>query len=157
DFFQNGQNKGFFLFKPIFTKNMVHPPFNHSALFGTIVGFSDFEKVIQNTRHHSELLGINIGIYDISEGTQELLYWSAASILKDPLNLSPQDNELQNQWTYEHIFKFGNRTWKLAATPTLKFIHQRYNIHWEVPIIGILISGLTASYFFVLANRRLLI
>jgi PAS domain S-box-containing protein len=156
NFFQDEKKRGFFLFKPILFEEMERP-LRDSGIFGTIVGFSNFEDVIQSSRNQLEPLGINIGLYDLSDGTEKLLYWSPAEILKDYSNLSLQDRQLEDQWAHEHIFEFGNRTWKLRAIPTLGFIHQRHNMHGEVPIIGILISGLTASYFFILANRRRLI
>jgi PAS domain S-box-containing protein len=158
DFFQDGKKQGFFLFKPIFFEHMVAPE-GKTGLFGTIVGLSSFTKILENVRSHIEPLGINIGIYDITADSH-LIYWSEASILQDPPDLSPKDRQLQEQWARTYIFQFGDREWELKAIPTLGFIHQRRDQHWsywEVPVIGILISGLITSYFLNLANRRKLI
>jgi PAS domain S-box-containing protein len=157
--YAQGEKKlGFFLFKTIFGSL----PFakHHRGLFGTVVGFSNFEDIVENVRSRIVQLGINISIYNVSEGMEHLLYLNEAPNLKNPQNLTPQEKQIQEQWTRNHVFKFGNRHWKLQATPTLQFIRQHQNEywrHWEVPIIGILVSALTAFYFFILINRRLLI
>lgn len=151
-YFQKEKKKGFFLFKSLF--------FEGGDLFGTIVGFSDFENIVENIRSHIEPAEINVNIYDVSKGHEYLLYGNAAPILQDPLSLTSKGQKIQEQWTRNQIFKFGNRTWKLQAVPTLEFIrlHQvPYWPHWEIPIIGILISALMSFYFLALANRRILI
>jgi PAS domain S-box-containing protein len=156
-YFEERKKFGFFLFEPIFLKGRkFHPP--EKGLFGIIVGFSNFENIVENIRARVEPAGINISIYDVSQENEHLLYWNSAVILKDPLSLNPRERRLQENWARNQIFKFSNHTWKLQATATLEFIqlHQKhYWPHWEVPIIGILISGLTASYFLVLVNRRM--
>lgn len=156
---QNKKDLGFFLFKSVFFEHLQVA--KHSTqLFGTVVGFSNFEYIVKNVRSRLVPLGINISIYDVSEGIEHLLYWNEAIILKDPQNLTSKEKKIQEEWTHNHVFKFGNRHWKLQATPTLLFLRQNRNEYWhywEVPIIGILISALMASYFLILTNRRMLI
>lgn len=108
-------------------------------------------------RSQLEPTDMNISIYDITEGSPQLIYLSEAKFLKDPSPLSSKDRQLQEQWTRHHILKYGSRLWELTATPTLKFISQHSHSHWEVLMIGFLLSGLMASYFLILANRHILI
>src|SRR4029077_826780 len=60
-YIQQAKKLGFFLFKPIFSENIesVHP---QTGLFGTIVGFSNFEDILENVRARVEPIGINISI-----------------------------------------------------------------------------------------------
>lgn len=158
-YFQEGEYSGFFLFKPIFFEKMTRLRSDNikTGLFGTIIGFSNFEDIVENIRSHVPI-GINLIIYNISNEQEQLLYWNASAALKkDPSRL--KEMKLQNNWTRNQIFKFGNQTWKIQAIPTLEFIQFHQNKYWhlEVPIIGILISALMSSYFLVLANRRMLI
>lgn len=156
-YLQETKKQGFFIFNPIF----FNPNTSEHAsrnLKGVIIGFSNFEDIVERIKEHIEPFGINISLYDISSEKTHLLYWSPALILKDPAYISPQDKAIQEQWSHSHTMHIGNRLWQIKATPTLSFIHQ--HSHWrhiEVPIIGILISGLTSFYFLVLVNRRMLI
>jgi len=150
---------GFFFLLPIFY-NKQENAISKKGLFGTIVGFSNFESVVKNVRSRLEPMGINISIYDETNGKDHLLYWNGATVLQDPSHLTREEQQIQEQWRRSHTLQLGNRTWKLMATPTLDFVrtHQnRYWNHWEVPIIGILGSALTALYFLALVNRRMLI
>lgn len=157
-YFQDGKKQGFFLFKPIFFESLQFAKQN-TGLFGTIVGLSNFEDLVANVRSRVAPMGINISIYDVSK-EEQLLYWNEAIILKDSTNLTAEEKALQEQWARSYVFHFGNRYWKIKATPTLQFISQYQNgdwRHWEVPLIGIVISALTAAYFLILVNRRMLI
>lgn len=153
---QNEKQPGFFLFKPVFSRAKDSSEMN---LLGTIVVFSNFKGIIENVRAQVEAVGMNIGIYQIAESRPTLIYWNAATILQDPSDLSFKERQLQEQWARYHRFPFGDHIWELKATPSLGFIYQRMQLwsHWGIPAIGILISGLMASYFLVLVNRRILI
>lgn len=156
NFFQKGRKKGFFLFNSVeASKKGDHQTI---PLSGILVGFSDFENILKNTRYHIEPAGINIGIYNIVEEGEQLLYWSPSVLQPDVQNESSRAGLLQKQWIRSHVFSFGNRVWKLTATPARAFLlqHKHWG-HWEIPIIGILLSGLTSFYFLVLVNRRILI
>lgn len=159
DFFQKKKKrKGFFLFKPIFFEEMEYPG-GKKGLFGTIVGFSNFEGIINGTRSKIEKLNIDFGIYDITDGKEKLLYWSPSDHINNASEVSLHEHQLQQQWSLSDILKFGDRTWKLIASPTKEVLLQsqkQWN-YWEIPIIGFLISCLIASYFLVLVNQRMLI
>lgn len=156
NYLQKGKKKGFFLFRPL-TYEKMRLPSGHSGLFGTIIGFSSFDDIVTNVQTQIEPKALHVSIYDLSSG-KELLYWREAAISDTDSILSAKERQLQEQWAHYHVFKFGNRTWKLEALPTLDFIsRQNQWSHWEVPIIGIIISGLMASYFLVLVNRRMMI
>jgi PAS domain S-box-containing protein len=84
-------------------------------------------------------MGINIGIYDISDGNERLLYWSPSILKSSSVNSQiPKDT-----WSRAHDFKIGNRNWKIIANSTPAFFqfYHRWG-HWEV---------------LVLVNRRLLV
>ncbi len=151
------KKQGFFIFNPLFSKSNTRGQASRT-LRGIAIGFSNFEDIVERIRTHIEPIGINISLYDISSEKIHLLYWSPALILKDPSYISPQNKAIQEQWSHSHTMHIGNRLWQIKATPTLGFIHQHEQWqHLEVPIIGILISGLTSFYFLVLVNRRMLI
>jgi hypothetical protein len=153
-YLQKGKKRGFFLFKPIFYEKMESFS-NRSGLFGTIIGFSSLNDIVTNAQSQVEPLGLNISIYDISSD-KPLLYWRENGALA--LSEQEQDHQLHEQWVRDYVFTFGNRTWRLEALPTLEFMnHLGPRHHWEIPMIGILISGLMASYFLVLVNRRMMI
>lgn len=156
-YWQHAEKQGFFLFNSVFhySNFSKHTDGN---LKGIVVGFSNFEDIFESVRTHIEPIGINMGLYDISGKETHLLYWNPAITLQDPPHISSQDQAIQEQWSQSHNIYLGNRIWQIKATPTLGFIHQhRPWQHIEVPIIGILISGLTSFYFLVLVNRRVLI
>lgn len=156
-YLQRDEKQGFFLFNPIFLHSNF-PKHTDGYLKGIVVGFSNFEDMFESIREHIEPIGINMSLYDISDEKTHLLYWNPATTLGDPLYISPQDQAIQEQWSHSQNIHLGNRIWQIKATPTLSFIrqHQPWQ-HIEVPIIGILISGLTSFYFLVLVNRRVLI
>ncbi|WP_068470405.1 ATP-binding protein [Candidatus Protochlamydia phocaeensis] len=154
-FFQDGFKQGFFLFDPIFSAdyNSQGRPNKDSLLRGVLIGLSDFETIVQGIRTRIDSNGINIGIYDNHNGSRKLLYWNTGNNEKIEKPLAQW-----KQWTRSHTFNMGNRSWTIEATPTHYFFNQYKNTtHWEVPIIGLLLSGLTTFYFLVLVNQRLLI
>lgn len=156
-YFQEGTKEGFFLFKPIYYEALKSYHTSKTGLFGTIIGFSNFEDIVENIRSRVEQFGINIRIDDISNEPGTLLYFDAARNLKDPDHLTQKEKGVQESWTRSQIFKFGNRSWKIQAIPTLEFIHQHQNQtqHWEILFLGILISAMLSSYFLILVNRRM--
>lgn len=155
---QNNKKQGFFLFRSIFSEgsDITSPK---TGLLGIILGFSNFEDIVENIRFHVGHTGISISIYDVSQGDNHLIYGDIINTLKDPLEPTSEELEQQVSWTRNQIFKFGNRIWKLQAAPTIEFIRLNQNLysHWEILMIGILISAIMSSYFLVLANRRILI
>lgn len=158
DYLQNTRKTGFFLMRSIFTAEHPLDPIQKKQLKGTLIGFSSFEDIFNQMSAHIKSVGINIDIFDVTAGIDHLLASHTATVLTDPPHLSDEEQEEQEAWSRYHILKLGNRIWKLNATPTLGFIHQHTSWkYWEVLIIGMLISGLTAFYFLILTNQRILI
>lgn len=158
EFFQQQKKTGFFLFQPVFQQKEGIEQSNPENLNGVLVGLSDFEKIIGDVRSLLEPVGINITIEDLTDNSPQLIYHSPAVFLTDPSFLSHQERHLQERWTQSKIFLLDHRTWRLKASPTLEFIkrHQNPWNYWEVILVGILGSGLAASYFLILVNRHLL-
>lgn len=158
-YFQKETKQGFFLFKSLFFDVLKSHNNHKSGLFGTIIGFSNFEDIVENIRSRVEPIGINIRIDDVSTDQPQLLYWDEARTLQDSVKLSAHEQELQENWTRNQTFHFGNRIWNLQAIPTLELIRLqqgRYQ-HWEIPLLGILISAILSSYFLILTNQRIFI
>lgn len=156
---QGEKKQGFFLFTPVFSKELNFFS-SENKLFGTIIGLSNFEDIVENIRYWVDPTRINISIYDVAKENDILLYQHSINDLNNSSTISKEEIDLQKQWTHNQIFKFGNRIWKLQATPTLAFIRlnqQPQWLYWEIPIIGTLVSILMSSYFLFLANRRILI
>lgn len=145
-YFQKGKKEGFFLFNPVFVEDVQKQPLN-DYLRGTIVGLSSFEAIFQERKLYQIPLDIDVSLYDVTI-RQQLLYRSLA----DRSSPAP----LQERWARDETFNFGNRRWQLHAVPTVTFLseHSQWS-HWEIPLIGILVSALMASYFLSLINRHL--
>lgn len=159
-YFQKEEKKGFFLIKQVFFEKInVDGSIKKKRASGTIIGLSNFEDIFKKVRSRIKPVGINIGLYDISEGNRDLLFWNPSIALKDPIDLDSQKKETQAKWVRSLTFKYGDRIWKLEAAPTLEFIQLYQNPYWrlEIPIVGIFISGFLSSYFLILSTRRRLI
>lgn len=149
DYFENGREQGFFLFTPVFSKKKSNPL--TTEYLGTIVGFSSFANSINLMRNQVEHREINITIYEVTSGKRLLLYKSV------PYEQLIESSKSQKEWTRTQVIKMGNQMWEIQATPASHFIplHQEELWpHWEVPLLGFLLSALLASYYLVLVNRR---
>jgi PAS domain S-box-containing protein len=147
-FFANQQEKtGFFILGSVFSNRQWQ---------GTLIGLSDFDTILQSAKKYSEPIGLNVEIYDVTDGNDQILYHSALNLPTSEVN--QQQLSLQQKWTRSHFFQMGDRIWKIETSPTLEFFqkHKKQRF-WEIPIIGFLISGLSAFYFLVLVNQKILI
>lgn len=159
DFFQDGQKKGFFIFDSVYLERAINKTNARKSLRGVVIGFANFETIMQRARSVLEPIGFNIAIYNRTEKGEKLLYWSPSSIpQKADKGYKDIVTEKLEKWSRIYPFHVGNRIWTIKITPTMTFInnHKGWS-HWEVPIIGIILSALTSTYFLFLVNRRLLI
>lgn len=157
DYYQDGDKRGFFIFNPVFNEKILDRALDAPmALKGLIIGFSDLNQIVQDVRIQVEPLGININIYDVTEGKEDLILYNPSRIYPDPANVPPHLQKQQEAWALNTPVKVANRNWKLKATPSVYYLSEHaYKYPWTIFFIGMSISFLTASYFFFLVNRRI--
>jgi signal transduction histidine kinase/CHASE1-domain containing sensor protein len=149
DYRQGEPKKGFVFFESLHKQTETN-----KKLGETIIGVANWNSVIEGTKLHLEPAELTLHIYAMETGEEKLLYSSSISPQKIPVNATEKELQQQKEWTRSTLLQIGNHQWKLSISPTIDLIKSNHSWKfWEIPIMGMLISGLTAYYFFFIANR----
>lgn len=152
-FYREGERTGFFLLNPIFweSQDLKADPTSLS-LKGVIIGFSDFEKILQEVASRIPL-DLNFDIYKKLPESNKLLF---SHYPEQPLPHSK--NNSNTNWSRSLSFSVGDQIWTVQA-----FLNANSPLsinpwnHLDVLVIGTLLSALTALYFLIIGNRHLLV
>ncbi|CUI16353.1 Conserved hypothetical membrane protein [Candidatus Protochlamydia naegleriophila] len=152
-FYREGERTGFFLLSPIFWESPDLKSEQASLpLKGIIIGFSDFEKILQEVVSRIPI-DLNFEIYKKLPESNKRLF------SRYPSQSSPHPKgDSSTYWSRNLSFNVGDQVWTVRAFPNANspLITNPWS-HLEVLIIGTLLSALTALYFLVLGNRHLLV
>lgn len=155
DILKQERKKAFFIFTPLYLYPSQTELNTTSHIKGVLVGIADLFSLVQNVESKMDATAVNLMIYDETD-QNKLIY--ATPLQSAEIKLVSSQKNQQQQWSKDYPIQVGDHLWRIKIFPSATFMDTKNHFFsWMILLGGFLTSAVTAGYFLVMVNRRMLI